>query len=74
MKKFRNDQSISPEEGFEAPRIFLTAFWERDGRPDDGLMRLLSFCEPVGKGGSPSDPAQWSDWLDAIEQARGKKS
>lgn len=60
---------ITAQHGFAALVHFLNAFWERDGQPDDSMMKLLSWVS-LGADGSPADPAMLSDWLEAIEATR----
>jgi hypothetical protein len=62
---------ITAQHGFAALVHFLNAFWERDGQPDDSLMKLLSWVSPgPWADGSPADPAMLNDWLEAIEATR----
>ncbi|OYW43258.1 MAG: hypothetical protein B7Z38_02050 [Rhodobacterales bacterium 12-64-8] len=64
-------EAISIDHGFAALRHFLNAFWERDGKPYDSMVKLLSWIEPgIWADGSPLDPAMWEDWLKAIEATR----
>ena len=62
--------AITAQHGFAALVHFLNAFWERDGKPDDSMMKLLSWVSPGWADGSPADPAMLSDWLEAIEVTR----
>lgn len=63
--------AITAQHGFAALVHFLNAFWERDGQPDDSMMKLLSWVSSgVWADGSPGDPAMWEDWLMAIEATR----
>lgn len=59
--------NLDEKQAFEAMRYFLNAYWERGGRPVGDLGGLLG---DIGSGlwedGTPNDPAQWTDWLDAI--------
>jgi hypothetical protein len=47
---------------FAAMRIFLEAYWERGGRSSEDIAILL--------GSLDIDPAQRSDWTDAVERSR----
>jgi hypothetical protein len=63
------EQQLSVGEAYSAMIDFLEAFWVRDGKPDDSLLRLLSFTNrEVWADGTPADPAMWGDWLDAIQR------
>ena len=58
-----NAQSFDEELGFKAMKLFLEAYWERGGKASDDLAVLLGSLE--------IDPAQRSDWADALHRARG---
>ena len=55
---------------FDAMRVFLEAWWERGGRTSDDLAVLLGSLNPVADG-MPLDPAQWSDWREAVDKVTG---
>ncbi|WP_162806786.1 hypothetical protein [Sphingosinicella terrae] len=55
--------------GFDAMRLFLKTYWERGGRASDDLAVLLGGLERLESDGMPLDPAMWSDWVEAVEQA-----
>lgn len=63
----RAAEPLTAQQAFEAMAVFLEAFWERDGRPDDSLVKILSWVQPVGDDRMPADPAMWADWLHAID-------
>ncbi len=67
-----SENLLTAGQAFAAMFSFLEAFWERDGRPDDSMPKLLSWMQQgtVWANGGPTDPAMWSDWLDAIQRAR----
>ena len=52
---------------YRAMEIFLEAFWKRGGKPA-ALTDLISWL-PLAGDGQSVDPAQWFDWLDALEKA-----
>ena len=64
--------SLNEEEAFDAMVSFVEAFWIRSNKPDD---MLGYFVEGVCRlnDNRTSDPAHWSDWLEAINivKARG---
>lgn len=64
----RAQTAITTLDSFRAMVVFLEAFWERDGRPDDSLMKLLAWVSPVDDAYAPADPAMWQDWLEAIDK------
>lgn len=61
----------SNREGYLAMVEFLRAYSERAEAAS--LATLLADIEIAGDG-EPSDPAMWSDWLAALEVARGGPS
>ena len=63
---------ITVAEAYVAMRTFVESFWERGGSAHDSdLSDLLSFGQ-YGEAGptKTADPAQWSDWLDAVKKAK----
>jgi hypothetical protein len=62
------EEKVSVKDAYIAAFRFLTAYWERDGQPNDSVSRLLSWMQPVGSSGQPVDPAMWHDWIEAIKQ------
>jgi hypothetical protein len=63
MKK----QRLSPEQAFAAMSIFLDHYRERTRGGD--LAALAGDIQINDRDGCPFDPAAWSDWLDAVEEA-----
>ncbi len=61
MNDPQNARSLSEAIGFEALKLFLEAYWERGGRTSDDIAVLLSNLD--------IDPAQRSDWADAVGRA-----
>ena len=65
---------LSEREAFDAMRAFFAEEWERgertsypSGPPDLVLLESWTSWEPDG---GTSDPAQWHDWLDAVERTK----
>jgi hypothetical protein len=65
---------VSEREAFDGMRAFFVAERERGestsftpGPPDLVLLESWTSWEPDG---ATSDPAQWHDWLAAVEQAK----
>ena len=60
---------LSVREAFDAARQFLEAYWERGLRSSDDIAVLLgSMNGEMTRDGRPLDPAQWTDWLDAVRK------
>ena len=60
-------------EAFDALRVFLEAYWKRGGKSSKDIAVLLSNVNrEVWADGRPFDPAQWSDWLKAVEEVKGR--
>ncbi|MBM3528146.1 MAG: hypothetical protein FJX62_08640 [Alphaproteobacteria bacterium] len=65
------DRGVSLPAGFDAMRAFLHAQWEDGGRRSEDLAILLgSLDRGTAQDGAPADPAQWSDWIDAVLTVR----
>lgn len=74
--------SLSELEAFDAMRIFLEAFWRREGCESDEIRDLVSWMDRIGAQSgkqakrsdeSLPDIAQWEDWLDAIEAMKATR-
>jgi len=64
--------NLSELEAFDAMRLFLEAYWRRGGQVSDDLASLLSdIGREVWANAQPGDPAQWDDWLAAVEAIKG---
>jgi hypothetical protein len=60
---------LSPSGAARSMRIFLRRYVERSGE-DDNIGNVLSAgSSGLWADGSPNDPAQWEDWLDAVAEA-----
>lgn len=65
------DDSLTPAEAFRAVLIFLDQYYERDGCRSEDIATLLSgVSQTLWADGSTNDPAQWRDWLAAVQLAR----
>src|SRR3954462_15004922 len=61
---------LTEQEAFAAMRSFLAEFWKRGGsQSDSDLVDILSWTETLDDSGT-YDPAQWHDWLAAVEAVR----
>lgn len=74
--------SLNELEAFDAMRIFLEAFWRREGCESDEIRELVGWMDRVAaqRGKQPSheaqslpEIAQWEDWLDAIEAMKATR-
>jgi hypothetical protein len=61
------EKSLTAKESFDAMRIFLERFNERGGGKDDLIYVLGAISNTSWADGGPFDPAQWNDWLEAVE-------
>ena len=71
------EKSLTTKEAFDAMFVFLERFNERGGGKDDLLYVLGAIQTRSWADGSPFDPAQWGDWLSAVDEviaARKKPS
>jgi hypothetical protein len=63
--------NLTELEAFDAMRAFLEAYWRRGLCASDGVANLLSnINREIWSDGGPGDPAQWNNWLDAIETSQ----
>lgn len=55
-------------EAYDALCVFLGAYWKRGGKSGGDIAILLGDLDRrTWADGIPADPAQWNDWLSAIE-------
>lgn len=66
-----NDKCLSVYEAYAAMFVFLDAYWERGNRADEQIASLLSSMQ-LATDRRPFDPAQWEDWIDAINHVRAR--
>lgn len=67
------EPTLSSREAFEAMRLFLAQFNERE--PDsrrETIFFILGWTQIQSDGGT-SDPAQWADWEKAVADAKAGK-
>ena len=65
-------ESLTSLEAFEAMRSFVAQFATREPAEfQDRFRQLLTWTE-IERDGTTSDPAQWDDWVAAVEQARSR--
>ncbi len=66
--------SLTSREAFEAMRLFLAQFNEREPEARrETIFFLLSWTQ-IQEDGMTSDPAQWPDWERAVEDAKSGKT
>lgn len=68
-------RSLDELEAFDAMRIFLDAYWRREGsRSDDLADLLLDLSRDVWANEMPGDMAQWNDFRSAVSQVISNRS
>jgi hypothetical protein len=69
------NDSLTTAEAFRAMLIFLDRYYERDGCQSEDIATLLSgMSQTLWADGSTNDPAQWHDWLVAVQLATNKRA
>ena len=68
---------LSTRDAYLVMYYFVDAYWQRGGRTDGSVTLLVDALGPMSHPEDDdkvltTDPAFWSDWLDAIETARSK--
>ena len=67
-------ESLTSREAFEAMRLFLAQFNEREPENRrETILFLLSWTQIEDDCGT-SDPAQWYDWQRAVADAKAGKA
>jgi hypothetical protein len=66
------DELLTTRQAFEAMRLFLAQFNEREPTDHRLAIELLLAWTEIEADGMTSDPAQWSDWEAAVEAARAR--
>jgi hypothetical protein len=61
---------ITEEQGFDAMRHFLKAYWHSRGEGDEIRLLLSSMNTSSCADGKPLDLALWDQWLSACEVAK----
>ena len=62
------EKSLTAKEAFDAMGIFLNRYNERGGGTDDLINVLVDISTTAWADGGPFDPAQWDDWLSAVDE------
>ena len=58
----------------ELTALVVASEWERGGKSPIDLAAVLGFINRnVALDLCPCDPAQWEDWLDAVEAVKGRQ-
>jgi hypothetical protein len=67
----QTEQTLTIVQAFQAMRYFLEQFNEREPSKER-IAQLLDWTElDASNGGVTSDPAQWHDFLAAVDRAVG---
>ncbi len=67
------NDSLTKVEAFHAMLIFLDRYYERGSCQSEDIATLLSgISQTLWLDGSTNDPAQWNDWLSAVQEAKNK--
>ena len=67
------NDSLTTVEAFRAMFIFLDHYYARGGCESEDIAILLSgISQTLWTDGSTNDPAQWQDWLVAVQTAKDK--
>jgi hypothetical protein len=66
---------ITVRDAYLAMYWFVDAYWKRGGQRDDGVALLRHALGPSANSENEtavetSDPASWSDWINAVRTAR----
>jgi primase-polymerase (primpol)-like protein len=64
------DELLTTRQAFEAMRLFVAQFNEREPTDQRLAIELLLAWTEIEADGVTSDPAHWSDWEAAVEAAR----
>lgn len=67
-------ESLTSREAFEAMRLFLAQFNEREPEHRRETIFFLLDWTQIEADGETSDPAQWEDWQRAVADAKAGKS
>ena len=58
---------LTEEQAFKAMVVFLDRYYDRGGGTDTLGAVLGDISSTLWADGGPNDPAQWNDWLVAVE-------
>ena len=64
---------LSTAQAFEAMRLFLAQFNEREPESRRYTIEMLLAWTAIQADGGTSDPAQWDDWEKAVSDALAGK-
>lgn len=65
--------SLTELEAYDVMLHFLKTYWERGGRGPRDIATLLSdTSRNIWAALGPGDPAQWGDWLAAVEAVKNR--
>ena len=68
------NDSLTATEAFSAMLIFLDRYYERGACKSEDIGALLSgLSQTIWADGATNDPAQWHDWLEAVQAAKSEK-
>jgi hypothetical protein len=67
------EPTLSETQAFEAMRLFLAQFNEREPEDRRETIALLLAWTEIQSDGVTDDPAQWEDWKRAVADARAGK-
>lgn len=67
-----SELSLNASAGFDAMCIFLEGYAQRRGQVSNDLATLLAGLQRLESDGMPIDQAFWSDWIEAVEQAKSE--
>lgn len=67
------EENLTAPVAFEAMRLFLAQFNEREPRERREAINLILGWTEIESHGGTSDPAQWDDWQKAVADALAGK-
>ena len=67
------EPALTSREAFEAMRLFLAQFNEREPENRRETILFLLGWTAVQDDGITADPAQWADWEQAVADAKSGK-
>lgn len=66
----RHDDLITVGQAYRAMTLFIENYWIRGGRRDEVVDLLSDVSGTFWPDGGPNDPAQWGDFLNALDGHR----
>jgi hypothetical protein len=67
------ETNLTPVEAFEAMRLFLEQFNEREPMERRETIFFILGWTAIQPDGGTSDPAQWPDWEQAVADVKAGK-